>query len=82
MTLAPPWALNTEMPERLRCPICHQECSREGNPFRPFCSERCRLVDLGNWLGERYRISGAPAGEESDDSAEAEDGGPGGKVSR
>ncbi len=29
----------------------------KGNPFRPFCSERCKLIDLGNWLGGRYRIS-------------------------
>jgi len=28
-----------------------------GNPYRPFCSERCRLIDLDNWLSERYRIS-------------------------
>jgi endogenous inhibitor of DNA gyrase (YacG/DUF329 family) len=28
----------------------------EAAPFRPFCSERCKLVDLGNWLGGRYRI--------------------------
>jgi len=26
------------------------------NPFRPFCSERCRLTDLGNWAAEKYRI--------------------------
>jgi endogenous inhibitor of DNA gyrase (YacG/DUF329 family) len=31
----------------------------QGNPFRPFCSERCRLIDLDNWLSERYRIAGA-----------------------
>lgn len=39
------------------CPICKQETQVKGNPFRPFCSERCKLIDLGNWLGERYRIS-------------------------
>jgi len=27
------------------------------NPYRPFCSERCKLIDLDNWLSERYRIS-------------------------
>jgi endogenous inhibitor of DNA gyrase (YacG/DUF329 family) len=31
----------------------------EGNPFRPFCSERCQLTDLGAWAGEKYRIPGA-----------------------
>ena len=39
-----------------RCPICKKEVVFEGNPFRPFCSERCKLIDLDNWLSERYRI--------------------------
>ena len=42
----------------MRCPICKKEASWAGNPFRPFCSERCKLVDLDNWLEERYRIPG------------------------
>ena len=29
--------------------------------FLPFCSARCQLVDLGNWLGERYTVPGEPA---------------------
>ena len=41
----------------MRCPICKNETVYEGNPFRPFCSERCKWIDLDNWLGERYRIS-------------------------
>ncbi|MGC9993697.1 MAG: DNA gyrase inhibitor YacG [Terriglobia bacterium] len=41
----------------MRCPICHQEVSWAGNPFRPFCSERCKLIDLDQWLSERYRVS-------------------------
>ncbi len=45
------------------CPICKRETQREGNPFRPFCSERCKLLDLDNWLGGRYRIS-TPANSE------------------
>ena len=40
-----------------RCPICKRETRFEGNPFRPFCSERCKLIDLDNWLGGRYRVS-------------------------
>jgi len=28
------------------------------NPYRPFCSERCKLLDLGAWANERYRIDG------------------------
>jgi len=45
------------------CPTCHKAVSWEGNAFRPFCSERCRLVDLQGWFGERYRI---PPTEDSD----------------
>ena len=38
------------------CSICGKAVSWEGNVFRPFCSERCQLVDLQGWFGERYRI--------------------------
>jgi uncharacterized protein len=41
----------------MRCPMCKRETTWEGNPHRPFCSERCKLIDLDNWLSERYRIS-------------------------
>ncbi len=40
----------------MRCPICKREIPYEGNPFRPFCSERCKLIDLDNWLEGRYYI--------------------------
>jgi uncharacterized protein len=40
----------------MQCPICKQEVSTEGNAFRPFCSERCKLIDLDNWLEGRYRV--------------------------
>lgn len=44
------------MSER-RCPICGNPVEpRETNPDFPFCSARCRLVDLGKWLGEEYRV--------------------------
>ncbi|MBC7174032.1 MAG: DNA gyrase inhibitor YacG [Polyangiaceae bacterium] len=39
------------------CPICaKQAASRAENSAFPFCSPRCRLVDLGKWLGEDYRL--------------------------
>jgi endogenous inhibitor of DNA gyrase (YacG/DUF329 family) len=41
----------------MHCPICRKAVVRKGNPYRPFCSERCRLIDLDNWLSERYRVS-------------------------
>jgi hypothetical protein len=53
----------------MRCPICKQSVAWEGNPFRPFCNERCKLIDLDNWLEERYRVAArADTGEE--DAAE------------
>jgi len=40
------------------CPICHKEAaSRERNPSAPFCSPRCKQLDLGKWLTEEYRIA-------------------------
>jgi len=38
------------------CPICRKEVTRD-NPEFPFCSERCRLIDLGNWASGKYMIS-------------------------
>ena len=49
---------------QVRCPICNTGTTWEGNPWRPFCSERCRLIDLDNWLAGRYRISSPRAGED------------------
>jgi endogenous inhibitor of DNA gyrase (YacG/DUF329 family) len=39
-----------------RCPICKKEVSKESPEF-PFCSDRCRILDLGNWASEKYVIS-------------------------
>jgi endogenous inhibitor of DNA gyrase (YacG/DUF329 family) len=44
-------------PTRVRCPTCHRETDWSG-PYRPFCSERCRLIDLGAWLSEQRSIPG------------------------
>ncbi len=40
----------------VKCPVCKKETAWGDNPFRPFCSERCRLIDLGKWAAEEYRI--------------------------
>lgn len=42
----------------LRCPICKKEVTLH-SPHVPFCSERCRLIDLGKWADEEYRIPAA-----------------------
>ena len=39
-----------------RCPICRKPTDSENNSDFPFCSERCRVLDLGNWASEKYRI--------------------------
>lgn len=40
-----------------RCPQCGKSCRCDAeNPDRPFCSERCKLIDLGDWLEERHVI--------------------------
>jgi endogenous inhibitor of DNA gyrase (YacG/DUF329 family) len=64
----------------MRCPICKQSVVWEDNPSRPFCSERCKSIDLDNWLEGRYRIA-APldpdeenAGEENSTDTEGDRG--------
>jgi endogenous inhibitor of DNA gyrase (YacG/DUF329 family) len=47
-----------------RCPICRKLTNSESHADFPFCSERCRLHDLGNWASEKYIIS-EPAFDES-----------------
>jgi uncharacterized protein len=39
------------------CPICQKPVDSEVDREFPFCSERCRLIDLGNWSSEKYKIS-------------------------
>lgn len=51
--------------QRVKCPTCQREIDWSQSPFRPFCSERCRLIDLGAWLTERHAIPGEPAPDES-----------------
>jgi uncharacterized protein len=42
---------------KFRCPICKKDTDSETIPEFPFCSERCKLLDLGNWSSEKYVIS-------------------------
>ena len=41
----------------IQCPICAKAVDFFAEPLGPFCSNRCKMVDLGRWLGEEYRIS-------------------------
>ena len=48
----------------ISCPRCNAQVAwTSENPYRPFCSERCKLIDLGDWAMERYR---APVEGEKD----------------
>jgi uncharacterized protein len=54
----------------MKCPICKKEV-KLSNPEAPFCSERCRIIDLGNWASEKYVIS-EPVTPESRDEEDDE----------
>lgn len=42
---------------QVECPTCKKSVEwSESNPYRPFCSERCKLIDLGAWANEEYRV--------------------------
>ncbi len=41
---------------QLKCPVCKKEVAAD-DPNMPFCSDRCRMVDLGNWASDKYVIS-------------------------
>jgi uncharacterized protein len=45
------------MPATVKCPTCGRSIEwSDQSPFRPFCSERCRIIDLGAWLTEKHVI--------------------------
>lgn len=51
------------------CPYCKAVTVWDGNPWRPFCSERCKMVDLGMWSMEQYRIAGKPTEEQGESNS-------------
>lgn len=42
------------------CPVCRTPTAWEGNPWKPFCSERCQTRDLAAWSTESYRVPAQP----------------------
>jgi endogenous inhibitor of DNA gyrase (YacG/DUF329 family) len=50
-----------------KCPNCGKPAEWQDNPHRPFCSERCKLIDFGRWANEEYRVPAEPAPVESRD---------------
>lgn len=53
----------------MKCPICRKDAGPD-SPYRPFCSERCKLIDLGNWASEKYVISTPVKPTENEEDAE------------
>ena len=61
------------MASRAKCPQCGRKVAvLPADPWRPFCSERCQLLDLGAWLSERHAIPGEEPVPEPDPSAKGE----------
>jgi len=61
-------------PRTVSCPHCGKSVEwRAENRYRPFCSERCKLIDLGAWATEKYRV---PVVEEDDQPEDAPPGAP------
>lgn len=64
------------MASMVKCPTCKRDVEwSQASTYRPFCSDRCRLIDLGAWLGEKHKIPGEPVAEDerrrSDSSEES-----------
>ena len=59
----------------MRCPVCHREFEKSTSSALPFCSGRCRTIDLGRWLGESYSmpVAADPEAEEPAEYFDAED---------
>lgn len=53
----------------VNCPHCGKETEFSGNEFRPFCSERCKMLDFGAWADEEFRLP-SEAGSLSEEDRE------------
>jgi len=64
--------MHTKKPAVVACPQCGKDViwNKEISPYRPFCSERCKLIDLGQWAEGGYSI---PLEEKSDQDLPADD---------
>ncbi|MBI4846984.1 MAG: DNA gyrase inhibitor YacG [Nitrospirae bacterium] len=59
---------------KVKCPTCKKWTEWQNNPFRPFCSEKCKLIDLGSWASDEYRIEGKLSDEAGQTPSEKENG--------
>ncbi len=58
---------------KIKCPMCKKTTTWEENPNRPFCSERCKLLDLGKWVFEEYKIHGEKAEEKKEETKKSDE---------
>jgi endogenous inhibitor of DNA gyrase (YacG/DUF329 family) len=59
--------MTTSAPRIVNCPACGGESLYSPqNPYRPFCSERCKNVDFGAWATENYRVAAPPSTADND----------------
>ena len=56
----------------VKCPRCGKETEYNGNEFRPFCSERCKLIDFGSWADEEYGLAAEHTALSEEEIAEIE----------
>ena len=56
----------------MKCPICKKDVAPDSS-YHPFCSERCKIIDLGNWASEKYVISTPVQPANSEQASEEED---------
>jgi hypothetical protein len=56
----------------MRCPTCGVRFASEGSKAVPFCSERCRQVDLGRWLSEQHSLPRIPDPEDDEPPPEGD----------
>jgi uncharacterized protein len=57
----------------IQCPTCKKQTEfSSNNTFRPFCCERCKLIDLGEWAAEKHAIPGNEVSEMDESSANQE----------
>jgi len=53
----------------ITCPHCNKKDTwKKENPFKPFCSERCKLIDLGAWASEDYKVPTEDKPQDADES--------------
>lgn len=58
---------------KVKCPKCQKLVEYEGNEFRPFCSKRCKIIDLGDWADQKYSVPLDPVFVDQSENDFAED---------